>query len=341
MDQNISPPVFLNVLVGGRCNLKCRFCPIWQNPSDEMEAEDWARFFADLGRWLPGRNLTLSGGEPLVHPGIERIVKSSFDAGFLVGLCTSGDTFDVKTIKTIAKWPLEGLTISIDGFENTHDYLRSRKGLYKSIMGFLDYLKDLNHNIRIVTSTVINRKNLNELREFSLMLLEKPQIDSISFQAITSNSGSHQVWSPPDRMALFPNANQADYFLDWLTQQRRKTDKIKNSLRQIAVWKNYFRASDQVRKLMPTCNIGNYTLTVSPSGNVRLCDFFNAIGNVKEENVKDIWYGKRAELMRNKMHACDHFCNFLINCGFEDFHLRLLSKKEREEYFSTIEATSK
>ena len=341
MEQNIAPPVFLNILVGGQCNLKCRFCPIWKDPTDEMEAGDWANFFADLGEWLPGRNLTLSGGEPLAHPGIKQIVKSASDSGFKTGLCTSGETFTVESVEELAKWPLEGLTISIDGFEITHDYLRGRKGLYRTIMGFLDYLKDIRPDFRIVVSIVINRRNIEELRDFTRMLLDKPQVEVISFQAITYNSGPSQKWSSPEKMDLFPTAEQGDLFLDWLMKKKSGNDKIKNSPEQIAVWKRYFRAPADVRRLMPFCHIGNYTLTVNPSGNVRLCDFHEPIGSVKESNIKDIWYGEKAQHMREKMHQCDRFCNFLINCGFEDFHLRLLSESEQKKYFDTIKAWSK
>ncbi len=301
-----------------------------------MDTESWVRFFLDLGQWLPGRNVTLSGGEPLLHPGIEEIVKSAFDSSLKTGLCTSGETFSLESIQACAQLPLEGLTISVDGFENTHDYLRGRRGLYKTVMGFLDYLKDLRPDLKIVISVVINRRNIDELRDFTQMVLEKPEIDAISFQAITNNSGPSKDWKSPDRMSLFPNSEQADYFLDWLVKKRGKTDKIKISPRQMAVWKMYFRAPSDVRKLMPVCHIGNYTLTVNPSGNVRLCDFFKPIANVRQENIKDIWHGGKTERMRGKMRKCERFCNYLINCGFEDFHLRLLSEREQEEYFSSI-----
>lgn len=329
--------MFLNVLVGGSCQLTCPYCLSWRQDIDQLPAEKWENFFRDLGEWLPGRNLSLSGGEPLLHPGIERIIKAAGDAGLKANICTAGDQLTADNVRTLTSLPLDGITISIDGPKEIHDKLRGQEGLFDRVMGYVDYAKELKPELQIVSTTVISKHNLDRLKELTLSLLAKPQIDQVSFQAVTSQSDPDQKWVPPQELPHFPDAAKAGDFLDWLMVQHEKTGRIKNSKRQVLVWKKYFESPKDIRALMDICHIGNYTLTVAPNGNVRLCDFYEPVGNVAESSVREIWFSEKADAVRSKMRICSLFCNFLINCGFEDFHLRLLNKKEQREYFASLE----
>lgn len=338
MPENINPPVFLNALVAGNCNLCCPFCLSWRRNLPQMGGEEWKKFFSDLGQWLPGRHISLSGGEPLLHPDIDTIAKSAVDAGLLGVLCTSGSNFSVETVRQIASWNLEGITISLDGPANVHDKLRGMEGLYDKIIGFIDYLKELSPEIKITTTSVIAQSTLPTLKKLTEMLLEKPQVNHVSFQAVTAQSDGKKDGTAPIAPPHFPGSESASRFLDWLLDISADNPKIKNSTRQIAVWKTYFESPMQVRTLMPHCHIGHYTLTVSPNGEVFLCDYFHGVGNVKTDHVREIWEGVEATKRRADMKTCTHSCNTLINCGFEDFHLRLLDEDRQREYFACLES---
>jgi MoaA/NifB/PqqE/SkfB family radical SAM enzyme len=337
MAKEIPPPVFINLIVGGRCGLSCPFCQSWRQDIPEMSAQLWDTLFTSLGKWVPGRIVSLSGGEPLMHQQIDEIVFSAHTHGLAPNLCTSGDQFTVEMIERIATWPLEGLTISIDGFALIHDKSRGREGLFDRVIGLIDYLKEIKPELKIVTTTVIHNKNIDQLKELTNALVENSRISQLSFQAVTHQSNFDKKWDGDQARKFFPSPEKADAFLNWLFDMHDRTDKIKNSKRQIAVWKMYFRSPENVRSLMDICQIGSYTLTVLPNGNVTLCDFYSHIGNLDQGDVKDIWHSQTAIKLRTKMKRCDRFCNFLINCGFDDFHLSLLSDSDQKRYLQSIE----
>jgi radical SAM protein with 4Fe4S-binding SPASM domain len=100
-----------------RCNLHCAHCFV-----------SATRHGADLSlevirdRVLPRlvdarvRRLTLTGGEPFVHPQILEICSAAVDAGLSVGLCTNATCVSDEQIARLAELPGVHVNVSFDGF---------------------------------------------------------------------------------------------------------------------------------------------------------------------------------------------------------------------------------
>lgn len=82
-------PVVCNYYVTYRCNAACGFCDIWQQPSPLLREEDVARNLDDLRR-LGVRIVDFTGGEPLLHPRMDRLLAMAKRRGFLTTLTTNG-----------------------------------------------------------------------------------------------------------------------------------------------------------------------------------------------------------------------------------------------------------
>ena len=327
----IVPPVFVNLLVGGRCRLRCPFCRAWRNDAEEMPVQGWVNLFADLAAWVPGRPVAISGGEPLLHPGIEPILRAAADAGLLVNVSTSGEPFDDALVHAFPTWPVDGITLSLDGLAATHDRLRGKPGLFRNGLDALDYFKEVRPGLHTTTATVINGANLPELRELTEFLLAKPQIERIYFHAITY-FGETRRWAAPESLPLWPEQSAVLSFLDWLDARRRESDKLVNSPRQIDLWRRYFTDPLSVFDATGPCPVGRYTLTVKSDGGASLCDFHGPIGNVRDRAVRDLWEGEPAGALRERMAACRIPCVYLVNCSFEDVHLDALPEDARLAY---------
>ena len=321
-EPSISSPYFLSALVGGRCDLHCPFCGSWRRPIPEMSGSQWAALWREWGAWLPGRHVTLAGGEPLLHPEIGLLVRSLKDTGLRASISTSGGPLTMEMARLAAAWPLDGITISLDAPAALHDRLRGRAGLHDQCLRFIDYLKELRPELVIGVAAIICRANLAVLAEHLEQLLAKPQVDVIYLQAVVNLAGGPNL-SAGAKSSFFPPAKKAEAFLDWLEERRRRTAKIVNTARQIAAWRQYFRNSQTARQWSGECRVGDYTLNIAPNGDVVLCDFFSPIGNVTVNNVKDLWYGEQAARLREQMRSCTRSCNCLINCGFDDLQVRL------------------
>ncbi len=313
-------PIFLNAIVGGRCALKCPFCVSWRDEVPEMPAARWAAAFRELGAWLPGAATTLSGGEPLLHPEIAAIIEAAGAAGLRASVSTSGDPFTPELARAIAGSGVHGVNVSLDDFAPGHDRWRGREGLFAHGLGFVDYLKELRPAIVVTISVVIHRDNLPRLREFTELLLAKPEVDQIYFQAVVNQRGLCDPAADPASLPWFPGGPAAAAFLDWLTQQRAATIKIRNSPRQIDAWRDYFATPREMRARLGACRVGDYALTILPNGDVRLCDFFAPLGNVAGAGVRELWLGELATSQRAAMRECPRVCNYVINCAFEDLH---------------------
>jgi MoaA/NifB/PqqE/SkfB family radical SAM enzyme len=314
------PPLFLNALVGGTCDLYCPFCDSWRSPIPEISAEQWAGIWRALGRWIPGGFVTLSGGEPLLRPEIEQIVQAAAGSGLRLCLATSGAPLTAERMRALARWPLEVLSVSIDGFADTHDRLRGRRGLFAQAMGVIDLVKELNPQLIMCVAVVINRANIDELADFTEMLLAKPQIDRVYYQVVITKAGLHSIDADSRHLTHFPPPGKAVAFLDWLAGRRPGTTKFRNTLRQIALWRDYMREPMSVRRLLPKCRVGDFMLTIAANGDVVLCDYFETAGNATEQDLAEIWRGEAAARLRERASACPYVCNYLINCAFEDLH---------------------
>jgi MoaA/NifB/PqqE/SkfB family radical SAM enzyme len=56
------------------------------------------------------------------------------------------------------------------------------------------------------------------------------------------------------------------------------------------------------------CHVGYTNLFIRPRGDLQFCDLMPYFGNVKEGNIKDIWYSKEAENIRKMTLNCKKIC---------------------------------
>jgi PqqA peptide cyclase len=98
-----------------RCPLSCGYC---SNPlelarhGDELDAETWARVFAEAAA-LGVLQVNLTGGEPLVRADLEAIVAGARAADLYVNLITSGLPADPARFVRLAAAGLDSVQISI------------------------------------------------------------------------------------------------------------------------------------------------------------------------------------------------------------------------------------
>ena len=128
-------PLLAHLTVTRYCNLDCTYCNEFDKVSRPVPLEELlARVdrLADLGT----RVLTLTGGEPLTHPGHEDVIARARARGMVVTTITNGFLLTVERIEAMNAAGLQALQISIDGV-SPDDV--SKKSL-KSLQGRLELL---------------------------------------------------------------------------------------------------------------------------------------------------------------------------------------------------------
>lgn len=106
-------PVVAQIIPTRRCNLSCTYCNEFDRTSDPVPLGDMrARIdkLADLGTGI----ITLSGGEPLLHPDLEALVRHIRSRGAIATLITNGYLLTIARIQALNAAGLDSLQISID-----------------------------------------------------------------------------------------------------------------------------------------------------------------------------------------------------------------------------------
>jgi radical SAM protein with 4Fe4S-binding SPASM domain len=111
---------YLELMLTFRCNLRCRHCYLGEPRTLDMAPELFGRMAAEFDA-MQGLRLLLSGGEPLLHPGWDRLAPALAGRGFRVVLLSNGLLLDEKRLRSL---PIQEVQLSLDGLEKGHDALR-------------------------------------------------------------------------------------------------------------------------------------------------------------------------------------------------------------------------
>lgn len=125
-------PVQVHIIPTRRCNLSCGYCNEYDDfskpvPLDVMLAR--VDHLASFGTTL----ITLSGGEPLLHPELDQIIARIRWHGILSGLITNGYLLTRERIEQLNRAGLDHLQISIDNAHPDEVSMKSLKVLDRKL----------------------------------------------------------------------------------------------------------------------------------------------------------------------------------------------------------------
>src|SRR5271169_2785514 len=106
-------PVMAHIIPIRRCNLACKYCNEYDDFSKPVPLETMKRRVDDLAR-LGTTIVTLSGGEPLLHPDLDEIIAHMRNYPIIVGMITNGYLLTADRIQRLNCAGLDHLQISID-----------------------------------------------------------------------------------------------------------------------------------------------------------------------------------------------------------------------------------
>jgi MoaA/NifB/PqqE/SkfB family radical SAM enzyme len=106
-------PLLAHLIPIRRCNLACTYCNEYDDFSKPVPTEQMLRRVDQLGD-LGTSVVTISGGEPLLHPDLDDIVRQMVKRRIVSGLITNGYLLTADRIQRLNRAGLEWLQISID-----------------------------------------------------------------------------------------------------------------------------------------------------------------------------------------------------------------------------------
>ena len=125
-------PLLAHIIPIRRCNLACKYCNEYDDFSKPVPTDVMFRRVDRLGA-LGTSVITISGGEPLLHPELDHIIARVRQQGIVAGMITNGYLLVRERIERLNRAGLEWLQISIDNVNPDDVSKKSLKVLDKKL----------------------------------------------------------------------------------------------------------------------------------------------------------------------------------------------------------------
>ena len=120
--------------------------------------------------------ISIAGGEPLIHPQIDRIVEGLIERGKFVTLCTNAILLE-RWLPKFTPSDHFSFTIHLDGMRDLHDAMVGRKGIFDKAVKGIREAKALGFRVNTNT-TVFADSSTEEMRELFNFLADDLKTDA-------------------------------------------------------------------------------------------------------------------------------------------------------------------
>jgi len=173
-----------------RCNLSCVGCGRIREYRDilnEMLSADECLAAVDESG-VPVVSIT--GGEPLLHPDIGRIIRGIVARKRFIYLCTNGLLLG-NSLEKFKPSPYLSFVLHLDGLAESHNRFAGRQGVFQTAIAGMKVAKQAGFQVRTNT-TIYKGANLEEIEQLFVLLSQIP-VDGImvspafSYEAVGGN----------------------------------------------------------------------------------------------------------------------------------------------------------
>ena len=133
-------PVLAHIIPVRRCNLSCAYCNEYDKVSSPVPTAEMLNRI-DLLAALGTEIITFSGGEPLLHPDLDELIRRIRGHGRIATLITNGYLLTAERIRELNRAGLEHLQISIDNVQPDEVSKKSLKVLDKKLEWLAQYAR--------------------------------------------------------------------------------------------------------------------------------------------------------------------------------------------------------
>jgi len=188
--------------------------------------------------------------------------------------------------------------------------------VYRRVMKAIEYLDRYAPNTRKGICTVVYDINLDDILPLAHWVIKNEAIDWIGYMVVVqpNNTLLDRNWYKTGEFGfLWPK--DTEKAITVIDEVMHLKNKIGNQPCQLEAFKSYLRYPDRFVKKR-ACNMDR-AVHVSSIGDIFICYRWPLLGNIKRDDLMDVWYSKEADKVREDIRRCQDNCHFLLNCYFE------------------------
>jgi SynChlorMet cassette radical SAM/SPASM protein ScmF len=190
-------------LTGG-CNLACRHC--WIAPKfDESGVmpsipADLFQKVIDEALPLGLKDVKLTGGEPLMHPGFKELLEIARQNNLGVTIETNGLLCTREVAAEITRSPNRFVSVSIDGSDAaTHEWMRGVPGSFEKAKNGINNLVEAGVRPQIITTLI--RRNAGQIEEI-IRMAENLGASSVKFNVVMPTGRGEKLSETAETLSI-------------------------------------------------------------------------------------------------------------------------------------------
>ena len=153
-----------------KCNLTCSGCGRIREYRDVLDRMLTEEECIEAALQAGAPIVSITGGEPLLHPGMEKIIRSLLAGGYFVYLCTNGLLLE-DFLDGIRPHPRLSIVVHLDGMAATHNHLARKPDVFEKAVRAIKKAKKIGFNVRSNT-TIYKDTDAAEIGQLFSLLKE-------------------------------------------------------------------------------------------------------------------------------------------------------------------------
>ena len=307
-----------------RCNMRCRHCGSDCKISTvhpDMPFSDFEKVLLRIKESYDSHKILviLSGGEPLMRDDLVRCGRQIRKLGFPWGLVSNGRLMSPERINELLKAGMRTATISLDGLEESHDWMRGHPDSYRRALHAISLAaREPRLNADVVTC--VHRRNLALLPRIHGLLSGMGVKQWRLFTIIPIGRALQH-----DELHL--DDCQLVTLMDFIAAKRRTRQ---TAMTVTFSCEGYLEPYEcQVRPVPHFCHAGVNIASILADGTICACPNIDrhrfAQGNIHTDNLWEVWQTRFEPFRRRdwaRQGACKD-CRVFKNClggGMHNFH---------------------
>ena len=320
-------PLNITISPSPKCNSRCLTCNIWMKRENELTLGEWDKILASLGEapyWF-----TISGGEPLMYPGIVDLAKLVYQHN-RPGIINIPTNAILKSGPDRVEQILSGcpdtqviINLSLDGVGEKHDIIRGVSGNFvkfeKRLAQYFE-LRESYPNLTVGIHSVISIFSVGHLDEL-ISYADRSGADQFITEIAEPRVELDTVGLP-----ITPSPETYGQAIDRLigyveSKQFSGLARITEAFRveYYKLVKRILAEEDQVID----CYAGWASTQIYADGSVwPCCVRADNLGNLRDHNYdfKEIWFGEAIKEVRRSIAAKECYCP-LANASYTNMLL--------------------